>query len=157
MQVTFHRRIPPKHNRPPNLLCCCAAVPHLCYCCCRWLNQLNPNVKKGPFSAEEDAAIMAAHNIFGNKWASIAKLLPGRCVRSENCRKRQGLQGSKKQQMARQRSHAKEAAAEPAAAFRSAATASMRIQHLHLQDKQQGFRQLTAAAAVSSSYSCRTC
>lgn len=47
---------------------------------CRWLNQLNPDVKKGPFTPEEDAAVMAAHNIFGNKWASIAKLLPGRCA-----------------------------------------------------------------------------
>ncbi len=44
----------------------------------RWLNQLNPNVKKGPFTPEEDANIMAAHAIYGNKWASIAKMLPGR-------------------------------------------------------------------------------
>ncbi len=47
----------------------------------RWLNQLNPNVKKDPFSGEEDAIIMAAHTLFGNKWASISKLLVGRCAR----------------------------------------------------------------------------
>jgi myb proto-oncogene protein len=35
-------------------------------------------VKKEPFSGEEDAIIMAAHTLFGNKWASISKLLVGR-------------------------------------------------------------------------------
>lgn len=37
---------------------------------CRWCNQLNPDVKKEPFSQWEDAVIIKAHRELGNKWAS---------------------------------------------------------------------------------------
>ncbi|KAG8054737.1 hypothetical protein GUJ93_ZPchr0001g30495 [Zizania palustris] len=47
-------------------------------CRLRWCNQLDPQVKRKPFTEEEDHIIMAAHAIHGNKWASIAKLLVGR-------------------------------------------------------------------------------
>ncbi|XP_042459839.1 transcription factor MYB1-like [Zingiber officinale] len=47
-------------------------------CRLRWCNQLDPYVKRRPFTEEEDRIIIAAHSIHGNKWASIAKLLEGR-------------------------------------------------------------------------------
>ncbi|KAF5179804.1 Myb protein [Thalictrum thalictroides] len=47
-------------------------------CRLRWCNQLDPGVKRKPFTDEEDRIIVAAHAIHGNKWAVIARLLPGR-------------------------------------------------------------------------------
>ncbi|CAD5172493.1 transcription factor MYB1-like [Musa acuminata AAA Group] len=47
-------------------------------CRLRWCNQLDPYVKRRPFTEEEDRIIIAAHAIHGNKWASIARLLEGR-------------------------------------------------------------------------------
>ena len=35
-------------------------------------------MKKAAFSAWEDAVIVAAHGVHGNRWASIARLLGGR-------------------------------------------------------------------------------
>ncbi|XXG40643.1 hypothetical protein AAC387_Pa01g1311 [Persea americana] len=47
-------------------------------CRLRWCNQLDPGVKRKPFTEEEDRIIVAAHAIHGNRWASIARLLQGR-------------------------------------------------------------------------------
>ncbi|RDY12387.1 Transcription factor MYB3R-3, partial [Mucuna pruriens] len=44
----------------------------------RWHNHLNPDIKKDAWTLEEELAIMDAHHIHGNKWAEIAKILPGR-------------------------------------------------------------------------------
>ena len=44
----------------------------------RWCNQLNPSVKRGPFTEEEDKKILAAHAVYGNKWAVISRGIPGR-------------------------------------------------------------------------------
>ncbi|CAL5388289.1 unnamed protein product [Camellia sinensis] len=44
----------------------------------RWHNHLNPDIKKDAWMLEEELALMNAHRIHGNKWAEIAKVLPGR-------------------------------------------------------------------------------
>ncbi|CAL9052272.1 unnamed protein product [Musa banksii] len=47
-------------------------------CRLRWCNQLSPQVEHRPFTPEEDETIIRAHRRFGNKWATIARLLSGR-------------------------------------------------------------------------------
>jgi hypothetical protein len=44
----------------------------------RWHNHLNPDICKGPFTAEEDRSILLALEVYGSRWAEIAKQLPGR-------------------------------------------------------------------------------
>ncbi|KAJ8754183.1 hypothetical protein K2173_002082 [Erythroxylum novogranatense] len=43
-----------------------------------WHNHLNPDIKKEAWTLEEELLLMNAHRIHGNKWAEIAKALPGR-------------------------------------------------------------------------------
>ncbi|XP_065858838.1 transcription factor CSA isoform X2 [Euphorbia lathyris] len=47
-------------------------------CRLRWFNQLDPKINKNAFSEQEEERLMAAHRIYGNKWALIARLFPGR-------------------------------------------------------------------------------
>ncbi|CAF2168671.1 hypothetical protein HID58_026373 [Brassica napus] len=47
-------------------------------CRLRWMNYLNPSLKCGPMSQEEEIIIFQLHALWGNKWSNIARRLPGR-------------------------------------------------------------------------------
>ncbi|XP_025014255.1 transcription factor WER [Ricinus communis] len=47
-------------------------------CRLRWLNYLNPSIKRGDFSEEEEDLIIRLHNLLGNRWSLIAGRIPGR-------------------------------------------------------------------------------
>jgi len=44
----------------------------------RWHNQLDPAINKNPWTVEEEMNLLDAHALLGNKWAEIAKRIPGR-------------------------------------------------------------------------------
>eukprot|EP00274_Cyanoptyche_gloeocystis_P006862 CAMPEP_0196652356 /NCGR_PEP_ID=MMETSP1086-20130531/1620_1 /TAXON_ID=77921 /ORGANISM="Cyanoptyche gloeocystis , Strain SAG4.97" /LENGTH=465 /DNA_ID=CAMNT_0041982857 /DNA_START=72 /DNA_END=1469 /DNA_ORIENTATION=- len=44
----------------------------------RWLNHLDSRIKKDAWTPEEDQLLLSLHQQFGNRWAEIAKHLPGR-------------------------------------------------------------------------------
>ncbi|CAM6112376.1 unnamed protein product [Calypogeia fissa] len=44
----------------------------------RWVNHLQPNIRKECWTVEEEELLVHAHSTFGNRWSAIAKMLPGR-------------------------------------------------------------------------------
>ncbi|KAK9675922.1 hypothetical protein RND81_11G041700 [Saponaria officinalis] len=47
-------------------------------CRLRWFNQLDPRINRRAFTEEEEERLMEAHRVYGNKWALISRLFPGR-------------------------------------------------------------------------------
>ncbi|KAL2902451.1 Transcription factor MYB3R-5 [Bienertia sinuspersici] len=44
----------------------------------RWHNHLNPAIKKDAWTEQEESLLAYYHQMYGNKWAKIARCLPGR-------------------------------------------------------------------------------
>lgn len=44
----------------------------------RFVNHLDPELKKGEWTDDEEAILIAMHQQYGNRWANISKNLPGR-------------------------------------------------------------------------------
>nr|QGP74108.1 MYB340 [Ipomoea batatas] len=47
-------------------------------CRLRWVNYLRPGLKRGHISPQEEGIIIELHALWGNKWSTIARYLPGR-------------------------------------------------------------------------------
>ncbi|KAF0931595.1 hypothetical protein E2562_005560 [Oryza meyeriana var. granulata] len=47
-------------------------------CRLRWVNYLRPDLKRGKITPQEESAILELHALWGNRWSTIARSLPGR-------------------------------------------------------------------------------
>ncbi|CAA2976453.1 myb-related 305 [Olea europaea subsp. europaea] len=47
-------------------------------CKLRWVNYLRPGLKRGHITPQEEGIIIELHALWGNKWSTIARYLPGR-------------------------------------------------------------------------------
>lgn len=44
----------------------------------RWINHLNPSIQKGPWTDEEDLALLQYYKTYGNRWSMITSLIGSR-------------------------------------------------------------------------------
>ncbi|PWZ28078.1 Myb-related protein 305 [Zea mays] len=47
-------------------------------CRLRWVNYLRPDLKRGKITPQEESVILQLHAMWGNRWSTIARSLPGR-------------------------------------------------------------------------------
>ncbi|KAH6826878.1 hypothetical protein C2S53_016757 [Perilla frutescens var. hirtella] len=47
-------------------------------CRLRWVNYLRPGLKKGHLTPQEQGIVIELHSLWGNRWSTIARYLPGR-------------------------------------------------------------------------------
>ncbi|PWZ22739.1 Transcription factor MYB62 [Zea mays] len=47
-------------------------------CRLRWVNYLRPDLKRGKITPQEESVILQLHALWGNRWSTIARSLPGR-------------------------------------------------------------------------------
>ncbi|KAI9507697.1 Homeodomain-like protein [Russula earlei] len=52
----------------------------------RWYRSLDPSIRRGNWSPEEDAQLRLAVNLYGHAWMEVASVIPGR--NNEQCRDR---------------------------------------------------------------------
>ncbi|PHU04612.1 Transcription factor MYB48 [Capsicum chinense] len=47
-------------------------------CRLRWVNYLNPDLKRGKMTPQEERVVLELHSKWGNRWSRIARKIPGR-------------------------------------------------------------------------------
>jgi hypothetical protein len=52
----------------------------------RWYRTVDPSIRRGSWSPEEDAQLRLAVDLYGNAWMEVASFIPGRT--NEQCRDR---------------------------------------------------------------------